>query len=283
MKQPAEEKGLSRSCSMSLGGLSLLLGRVDHQEVDFDHRSLDRIASVLLDEVGLSHANPALTPMALGTVMRLGEAPRTASAQLEVVADVNKAFNTRYVHYSEIVTFYSHLVSSIGWIASKVGPILLLPHSILCRMLSAPTTAAFTALKRVLRYLAPHCGAGSQRKNLCCVARRTQCKSSVMSSAFESLWKRRPKLGDPPREAIQKALDNNHGEPSCVNLWDLTGAVSHPQVTVVLLPANYVNGLTLVAPGTSTAAMFRNNPRLCVWTVRRNPYSRSAGLFLHLV
>ena len=108
----------------------------------------------LLDEVGLSHANPALTPMALGTVMRLGEAPRTASAQLEVVADVNKAFNTRYVHYSEIVTFYSHLVSSIGWIASKVGPILLLPHSILCRMLSAPTTAAFTALKRVLRYLA---------------------------------------------------------------------------------------------------------------------------------
>lgn len=43
MKQPAKEKGLSRSCSMNLGGLSLLLGRVDHQEVDFDHRSLDRI------------------------------------------------------------------------------------------------------------------------------------------------------------------------------------------------------------------------------------------------
>ena len=118
----------------------------------------------LLDEVGLSHANPALTPMALGTVMRLGEAPRTASAQLEVVADVNKAFNTRYVHYSEIVTFYSHLVSSIGWIASKVGPILLLPHSILCRMLSAPTTAAFTALKRVLR-----CLAGKQNMHITCV------------------------------------------------------------------------------------------------------------------
>jgi hypothetical protein len=108
----------------------------------------------LLDEVGLSHANPALTPMAVGTVMRLGEAPRTASDQLEVVAGVNKAFNTRFAHYSEVVTFYSHLVSSIGWIASKVGPILLLPHSILCRLLSAPTTAAFTALKRVLRYLA---------------------------------------------------------------------------------------------------------------------------------
>ena len=111
----------------------------------------------LLDEVGLSHANPALTPMALGTVMRLGEAPRTASEQLEVVAGVNKAlrsFNTSCAHYSEVVTFYSHLVSSIGWIASKVGTSLLLPHSILCRMLSAPTMAAFTALKRVLRYLA---------------------------------------------------------------------------------------------------------------------------------
>jgi len=70
---------------------------------------------------------------------------------------VNKAlrsFNTSCAHYSEVVTFYSHLVSSIGWIASKVGTSLLLPHSILCRMLSAPTMAAFTALKRVLRYLA---------------------------------------------------------------------------------------------------------------------------------
>jgi hypothetical protein len=108
----------------------------------------------LLDEVGLSHANPASTPMAMGTVLRLGEAPRTASDQLAVVESVNKVFNTGHTLYSEIVTYYSHLVSSVGWIASKVGPILLLPHSVLCRSLAAPTKAAFTALKRVLRFLA---------------------------------------------------------------------------------------------------------------------------------
>jgi len=33
-------QGLSRRCSISHGGLSLLRGRVDHKEADFDHRSL---------------------------------------------------------------------------------------------------------------------------------------------------------------------------------------------------------------------------------------------------
>ena len=109
----------------------------------------------LLDEVGLSHANPALTPMAQGTVLRLGEAPGTATEQLDVVERVNKVFHhQRSLNYSEIVTLYSHLVSSIGWIASKVAPILLYAHSMLCRVLSAPSVGAFKALKRVLRYLA---------------------------------------------------------------------------------------------------------------------------------
>ena len=108
----------------------------------------------LLDEVGLSHANPAATPLAKGTVLGLVDSPQTATDQLAVVEGVNAAFNTRFIHYSEVVTYYSHLVSSIGWIASKVAPILLMPHSMLCRMLSAPTVAAFKALKRVLRYLA---------------------------------------------------------------------------------------------------------------------------------
>ena len=108
----------------------------------------------LLDEVGLSHANPAVTPLAKGTVLSLADSPRTATDQLRVVDGVNAVFNTRFTHYSEVVTHYSHLVSSIGWIASKVAPILLLPHSMMCRVLSAPTVIAYKALKRVLRYLA---------------------------------------------------------------------------------------------------------------------------------
>lgn len=108
----------------------------------------------LLDEVGLSHTNPAVSPLSLGTIIRLDDQPHTAADQLAVVTAANKVFNTHYTTYSEIITFYGHLVSSIGWIASKVGTILLFPHSLLCRVLSAPTAVAFKALKRVLRYLA---------------------------------------------------------------------------------------------------------------------------------
>lgn len=108
----------------------------------------------LVSEVGLQFAKPARSPMPIGTHLSTEDSPRTAVQQLEVVTKVNKMFNRSFRHYSEVVTFYSHLVSSIGWIASKVGPILLLSHSELCRVLSAPSTAAFNVLKRVLRYIA---------------------------------------------------------------------------------------------------------------------------------
>ena len=55
---------------------------------------------------------------------------------------------------SEIITWHGHLVSSIGWIAVKVAPTLLLAHSEMCRVLSAPSQEAFKVLKRVLRCLA---------------------------------------------------------------------------------------------------------------------------------
>ena len=136
----------------------------------------------LLDEVGLSHANPAATPLAKGTVLGLVDSPQTATDQLEVVEGVNVAFNTRSIHHSEVVTHCSHLVSSLGWIASKVAPNLLLPHSMLCRMLSAPTVAAFKALKRVLR---------------CLAGRPNVCMSHVPDREYD--WRN----GDWPRHCMQ--------------------------------------------------------------------------------
>ena len=109
--------------------------------------------SQLLDEVGLTRANSAPTPMTQGTRISLAQSPRTAGEQLDVVNAVNRIFNTAYTRYSEIITWYGHLVSSIGWIAVKVAPILLLAHSEMCRVLSAPSQEAFKVLKRVLRYL----------------------------------------------------------------------------------------------------------------------------------
>ena len=47
---------------------------------------------------------------------------------MAVVEKVNEMFRTNKLHYSDVIQFYSHLVSSIGWIAQKVGPILLLPQ-----------------------------------------------------------------------------------------------------------------------------------------------------------
>ena len=108
----------------------------------------------LLREVNMQDANPVVTPMAKGLVVTLQDAPHDAAGEQAVVDYVNKAFNTHYRLYADAMSFYAHLVSSIGWIANRVGPILLHAHSLLCRVLSAPTIAGFQAVKRVLRYLA---------------------------------------------------------------------------------------------------------------------------------
>lgn len=107
----------------------------------------------LIAEAGLTNSVPVHTPLVKGTVLRLADSPITAIAKLSVVKAVNTLFPVTFTAYSELITYYGHMVSSIGWIAGKVAPILLLTHSLLCRMLSAPTVDAFHALKRVLRYL----------------------------------------------------------------------------------------------------------------------------------
>jgi len=108
----------------------------------------------LLNEVGMTEASPAQTPMAKGFVVSLDDAPTTPHAQQIVIDRVNTMFNTRYTTYADVMSYYGHLVSSIGWIATRVGPVLLHAHSTLCRVLSAPTIAGFQGVKRVLRYLA---------------------------------------------------------------------------------------------------------------------------------
>ena len=108
----------------------------------------------LLRGVNMQDANPVATPMAKGFVVSLQDAPTNADTEQVVTDYVNRAFNTNYRQYADVASFYAHLVSSIGWIANRVGPILLHAHSLLCRVLSAPTVAGFQACKRVLRYLA---------------------------------------------------------------------------------------------------------------------------------
>jgi len=108
----------------------------------------------LLREVDMLNANPVATPMAKGFIVSLQDAPTGSDAEKAVIDHANKAFNTDYRQYADVASFYAHLVSSIGWIANRVGPILLHAHSLCCRVLSAPTVAGFQAIKRVLRYLA---------------------------------------------------------------------------------------------------------------------------------
>ena len=97
----------------------------------------------LLNEVGMTEASPAQTPMAKGFIVSLDDAPTTPDAQQIVIDWVNTMFNTRYTTYADVMSYYGHLVSSIGWIATRVGPVLLHVHSTLCRVLSAPTIAGF--------------------------------------------------------------------------------------------------------------------------------------------
>ena len=108
----------------------------------------------LLNEVGMRNANPVATPMAKGFVVSLQDSPTTPDAQRAVIEYANTAFGTSYSQCADIMSFYGHLVSSIGWITHRVGPIMQHAHSVLCRVLSAPSIPGFQGVKRLLRCLA---------------------------------------------------------------------------------------------------------------------------------
>ena len=108
----------------------------------------------LLNEVGMRDANSVATPMTKGFVVSLRDSPTTPDEQRAVVDYANSAFGTSYTQYADVISFYGHLVSSIGWITHRVGPIMQHAHSVLCRVLSAPSVEGFQGIKRLLRYLA---------------------------------------------------------------------------------------------------------------------------------
>ena len=108
----------------------------------------------LLNETGMRNANTVSTPMAKGFIVSLQDSPTTPDAQRAVIDHVNADFGTNYTKYADVVSYYGHLVSSIGWITHRVGPIMQHAHSVMCRVLSAPSVQGFQGVKRLLRYLA---------------------------------------------------------------------------------------------------------------------------------
>ena len=108
----------------------------------------------LLHEVGMRGANSVATPMTKGFIVSLKDSPTTPDEQRAVIDYVNIQFGRTYHQYADIISFYSHLISSIGWITHRVGPIMQHAHSVLCRVLSAPSIPGFQGVKRLLRYLA---------------------------------------------------------------------------------------------------------------------------------
>jgi hypothetical protein len=87
----------------------------------------------------------------------LDETDRPTEDELDTVVDrVNLIFHQQFTCYSEVVTFYSSILSAIGWIARQVCHILLLAHSLLGRATKNPGTQAFAGIYRVLRWLKGH-------------------------------------------------------------------------------------------------------------------------------
>ena len=115
---------------------------------------MPRYIDGLLNEVGMRGANSVATPMTKGFIVSLQDSPTTPDTQRTVIDFVNNAFGRNYTQYADIVSFCGHLTSSIGWITHRVGPIMQHAHSVLCRVLSAPSVQGFQGIKRLLRYLA---------------------------------------------------------------------------------------------------------------------------------
>ena len=76
-------------------------------------------------------ANSVSTPMTKGFIVSLQDSPTTPAAQRAVINYVNTTFGRKYTLYAEVVSFYGHLISSIGWITHRVGPIMQHAHSVL--------------------------------------------------------------------------------------------------------------------------------------------------------
>ncbi|PHR10089.1 MAG: hypothetical protein COB29_01225 [Sulfitobacter sp.] len=109
-----------------------------------------------LMSAGMSEANAVPTPMVPGFTLSELDVPDTDDERDEVVHKVNVAFRRNFSKFTDVTNFYRSLVSSVGWIAKQVAPVLSLAVSILGRAMHAPCWKAFTAVKRLYRYLRGH-------------------------------------------------------------------------------------------------------------------------------
>ena len=88
-----------------------------------------------LHDTGMTDANTVRNPLAdKFTLSRKDEAQSDADRH-EVVAHVNRQFDTDHSACAEVVVFCACLVSSFGWMSGKVSPSTLVHHSILGRAL----------------------------------------------------------------------------------------------------------------------------------------------------
>lgn len=113
---------------------------------------------------GMQSCNPAPTPMVDGFQLNKMMGPTTDAERAETLAVVNKIFYEAITHqfgrqlttWEQLVAYYAQHVSTIGWIAKQVAPVITLAHSIMGRAMSNPGVQAFRGLKRIFRYLQGH-------------------------------------------------------------------------------------------------------------------------------
>jgi hypothetical protein len=109
-----------------------------------------------LASADMSTANTVPTPMVPGFTLTEADVPAGDTEEQVVVSKVNVSFRREFSTFKEVTNFYRSLVSSVGWIAKQVAPVLSLAVSILGRAMHAPCWKAFTGIKRVYRYLRGH-------------------------------------------------------------------------------------------------------------------------------
>ena len=116
------------------------------------HMDMPAYIDELLEETGLRHATPSKTTSPSGYQLSKHDMPSIEDRQ-QVIQEVNKMFPQQFTTYDEVIKWYGHIVSSLGWITQKVGPSMQQAHSVLCRAIAAPGIQAFRGAKHLLRYL----------------------------------------------------------------------------------------------------------------------------------
>lgn len=115
--------------------------------------SMPSFVEKVLANANMLGCNSAPTPMIQGFTLSKLDVPTSDDERADITAKVNKAFLQSFTDFKQVTNFYRSLVSSFSWIAKQLAPVLSLSVSILARVMHAPSWSAFTAVKRVCRFL----------------------------------------------------------------------------------------------------------------------------------